>query len=602
MKLLYKQLEKKKKILLSSMIFLIFIYVAANSFAIILLSIFIDILSNYQTGMVNEQITIWEKLLSWIYNNENTNINQKLFILLGLIIGIVSFSFTLRIIVRTYLTRLTMGMLFSLRNNLYNHILYLHEDSFNKIAPTSIINRLNSDMYLLQESAINYYMYFYEYVLYIVINIIFGVTLNPLLSTIYLLIIPLGMLVSYLTQKYADRYYEKNLVSLDSTNQIVRENILGIRIVKAFNLQKHQYNRFSRNNKDWLKTIVKAEIFMMLAIILLYVLLNISIIGILIFGGFIQTQNLFGGLTVGVIVAFINYIFSNIFCVYGLTSTLLGIYRTKPVIRRIKEIQNSEVEDLNSGIILENFVPKIEFKNINFSYEKDPNLLNLKNINLTINSKQTIGIIGQTGSGKTTLVSLIARLYEPLSGTLEISDCPVKELNLNYLRNNIGYAFQNKLIFAGTIKSNILNGNKNANEEEIKRASTIACANEFIENLPLKYNNPINQHGSNLSGGQKQRLSLARALIRNPKILILDDTLSALDNLTRNKVLNNLKIEYCDATKIIVSQQVKSIKHADTIIVMHEGEIVAQGTHIELLKNSELYKKINDSQQTIGDS
>ncbi len=583
------------------MIFLTFIYVSANSFAIILLSLFIDILSNYQNQFVNNDVTIWEKLFSWLYDNSALDINQKLFILLGLTIIFVSFSFFLRIVVRIKLTKITMEMMFLLRNNLYKHILYLHEDAFNKMSPTSIINRINSDMYLLQESAINYFMYFYEYALYIVINIIFGITLNPLLSTIYLLIIPLGALISYLTQKYADKYYEKNLASLDLTNQIVRENILGIRIIKAFNLQKHQYTRFSINNKNWLKTIVRAEIFMMLAVILLYVLLNLSIIAILIFGGFIETKNIFGGLTVGVIVAFINYIFSNVFCVYGLTSTLLGIYRTKPVIRRIQDIKNSAIENLNFGKTLNKFVPKIVFKNVNFSYENDFNLLNLTNINLTINPNETIGIIGQTGSGKSTLVNLIGRLHEPISGEIEISDVPIKDLNLVYLRNNLGYAFQNKLIFAGTIKSNILNGNKNATDEEIKQASKIACADEFIMNLPLKYDSKVNQYGSNLSGGQKQRLSLARALVRKPKILILDDTLSALDNLTRDQVINNLNFNYSNSTKIIVSQQIKAIKHADKIIVMQDGKIIAEGTHNFLLNSCALYKEISDSQKTIGD-
>ncbi|WP_052663088.1 ABC transporter ATP-binding protein [Mycoplasmoides pirum] len=605
MKLLYQQLENKQKFLLTLMFICTFVFVAANSFIVVILSTFIDLLtklSSNSSTIYEQPLTIWEQLLSPILNNANFSTNQILGILLGVVAILVTFSFILRIFVRIQLARMSMQMIFNLRNNLYKHILYLKEDAFDNISPSSIINRINNDMYLLQESAINYYMYFYEYLFYIALNIIFSITLSPLLSTIYLLIIPINILICYFTEKKADKYYEENLISLDTTNQIIRENILGSRIIKAFNLQKHQYQRFIGNNRKWLNTIVKAEIMMMLTIILLYILLNLSIIVILIFGGLIEVNNIFGGISIGVIVAFVNYIYSNVFSIYGLTNTLLGLFRIKPVVRRIKEIKDKTIENLNTGIIPNNFIPKIEFKNVNFSYEKNNQILNLKNINLVIEPNQTIGIIGQTGSGKSTLVNLIANLYDPLNGEIKINDININDLNLNFLRNQIGYAFQNKLIFAGTIKSNILNGNNQATDSEIAFATLNACADEFINKLPLKYENPVNQYGTNLSGGQKQRLSLARALVRNPKILILDDTLSALDNLTRDQVLSNINLNYKNTTKIIVSQQIKTIKNANKIVLMDSGEIVNIGTHDELIKNSSLYKEIFESQQTIGDA
>lgn len=602
MKLLYKKLNRKKRILLYFVIALTFIFVMFNSFATIVLSVFINLLQSIQDKTDFVSITIWEQMFSNILNSSTLTIVEKLIILVSIIISLVGFGFIIRVFARIYLVKLSMDMMFSLRNEVYNHILYLDETTFNTISPTSMINRINNDMYLLQEAALNYYSYFYESLWYLIINIIFSITLNQILSTIYIVFVPLCITICYVCQKKSEKYYNENLISLDTTNQIVRENILGIRIIKAFNLQSHQYNRFQINNKQWLKTIVKGEVLVMLTVIALYVVLNVSIVGILIFGGFIAKNNWFGGISVGVIVAFINYIFYTVFVIYGLTVTILSLIRVKPVINRIKEILSNPIENLSSGIIPTNFVPSINFKNINFSYNSNSQYLNLKNINITINPNEMIGIVGPTGSGKSTLVSLIANLYQPTNGEIKISGIDIKEINLNFLRNQIGFAFQNKFIFAGTIKSNILDGNKDATETEIKFAAKNACAEEFIENLPAKYDNVVNQYGSNLSGGQKQRLSLTRALVRNPKILILDDTLSALDNLTRDLVLENIKTNYKSSTKIIVSQQIKTIKNADRIFLMDKGEIVAIGNHEELLKNSILYKQINESQQTIGDA
>lgn len=602
MKLLISQLTKRKIAILSLLLFSSFIFVAVNSFAIILLYTFVNILSNNGEAPA-EHITIWDRLLEPLYTNPKLELWGNLAVLASVTIGLSLGAFGLRVVARIYIIRLTMEMMFNLRNKVYTHVIDLKEESFNKISPTSMVNRLNNDTYLLQDAAINYFLYFFESFWYVVLNIIFSLTLNVILSSIYLIFVPLAFCVIFFAERRADKYYENNLLSLDKTNQVVRENILGIRIVKSFNLQDHQYQRFVGNNKTWYSTIVKSEVIVMSSVISLFLILNVSIIVILLLGGSIVINNWFGGISVGVVVAFLNYVYVIVFNVFGLTNTILGLVRTRPVIRRIKEILNSECENFDLGIKEgTKFVPKVTFENVCFSYEINNQVQHLKDINLSIEANQTIGIIGPTGSGKSTLVSLIAKLHEPTSGEIKINDVNLNDINLNYLRNQIGFAPQEKLIFSGTIKSNLLHGKQDATPEQICFAAEQSCAAEFIEKLPDKYDNIVNQNGSNLSGGQRQRLSLARALIREPKILILDDTLSALDNLTRDKVLKNIKTNYDHSTKIIVSQQVKTIRHADQIFVMDKGQIVASGKHDELLSTCALYSQINASQQTIGEA
>ncbi|WP_027119324.1 ABC transporter ATP-binding protein [[Mycoplasma] testudinis] len=611
MKLLYKQLTKKQWILWSFTLFLSVIYIGGSNFSIVLLSYFVNLLSVAVNpeGITTTATTVWDQALANIFpaitSTDPTIAKQaalnQAFLVFGITIALTVISTAIKMATRVYLATLTMQMLFSLRNQLYHKIMYLDEVAFNKISPTSIINRVTNDMYQLQEAALGYFMYLYESVFYVLFNIIFSITLSPLLSTTYIFFFPLALIVVWITQTRADKYYDQNLIDLDRTNQIVRENLIGIRIVKSFNVQKHQYRRFLFTNKSWKKTIFKSEWIVMIGLVSMFLILNLAIVAILIFGGGIIKDNIFGGVSEGVIVAFLNYVIGTVFNIYAIGSMIISLIRVRPVNRRFHELLKSAAERLINGVIPETFKPTIRFENVNFSYEANSSIKTLENINLEIQPGQTVGIIGPTGSGKSSLVNLIARLYEPDEGKVLINELPTNEINLQFLRSKIGFAPQDKLIFAGTIKSNIKNGKIDATDEQIQTAAKLACAHDFINLLPNQYNNEVSQYGSNLSGGQKQRLSLARCLVRNPEILILDDTVSALDNLTRDLVLNNLKNNLQHATKIIVSQQIKTIREANNIIVMDKGKIVAQGVHQQLLKNCELYRTINESQKTVGE-
>lgn len=606
MKLLYKQLTTKQWFVWVFSLLLTVVYIGLSNFSIVLLSYFVNLLSIAVNGSSdsNTTTTVWDHVLGNILptiKNGKTDVMQQVYVLFALSVGLSIAGALMKMGTRIYLITLTMQMLFNLRNKLYHKIIYLDETAISKISPSSIISRLTSDMYQLQETGIDYFTYFYEAIFYVLFNIIFSITLSPLLSTTYLFLFPMALLIVWITQIRADKHYDQNLKDLDNANQIVRENLIGIRLVKSFNIQRHQYQRFYNVNQSWKRTIFKSEWIVMIGLIAMFLILNLATVVILIFGVSIIKNRLFGGISEGVIVAFLNYVIGTVFNIYGIGSLIISLIKTKPISRRFKQVLTSVTEDLDQGWIPQNFQPSIKFENVSFKYDQTNQLNVLENINLEIKQGQTVGVIGLTGSGKSSLVSLITRLYEPTSGKIYINRTAIEQINLRFLRSKIGFAPQEKLIFAGTIKSNIQNGNHDATDDEIIEAAKIACAHNFIISLPEQYNAKVTQYGSNLSGGQKQRLSLARSLIRKPQILILDDTLSALDNLTRNAILTNLKSVYQNITTIIVAQQIKTIRDADHIVVMDQGKIVAQGNHQELMQFCELYQTIHASQRTVGE-
>ncbi len=331
--------------------------------------------------------------------------------------------------------------------------------------------------------------------------------------------------------------------------------------------------------------------------------MNVAIILVLFISGLLNNFNVFGEtIDVSQVIAFANYLIYAVFCAFGVSNALVSINRTKPCIERIDEILKKNSEKIEGEDFKEPFIPSIEFKDVSYSYgASDDNKPIIDKISFKINPGEIVGIIGPTGSGKSTIVLLASNLVEPEKGKIIFSNQTSKEVSPINIRKQISVAFQEKFIFSGTIKSNILIGNKDATDKKIKWAANLACANEFIEKSENKYDSYVLQNGNNFSGGQKQRLSIARTFIKEAGIYILDDSLSALDNLTRDKVLKNIKENFKGKTFIIVSQQVKTIKDADKIIVLDKGKIIDIGTHTQLIKKCSLYNKIYDSQKTIGE-
>ncbi|MCF0217637.1 MAG: ABC transporter ATP-binding protein [Malacoplasma sp.] len=540
-----------------------------------------------------------------VFNNNNDqaviaiatqdSINLIVIILVAVTIGLIS-----RILSRAILIRIAIGMMQKLRNELFTKIQWIKENEFNHLSISSLVTRATNDAYQYQEAVLSFFLFFFESVILIIGSLIFCIIISPILSSVFLLIIPLILFTNFWSNKKAKKYYTQNLNELDSVNRVMRENIIGIKMVHSFLLSNIQAVRFDNHNKNWYKTIYKGEFLIYAGNIFWFFIINAAVIIVLLISGIYNKINIGTGYEIEVasVVAFANYLIYIVFCIYGISNSIVSINRTKPCILRIEEILKKDCETKNRD---ESFkeIDFVEFKDVCFSYNKnneDKPLIN--KINFKVKRGEVLGIIGATGSGKSTIVDLAANILTPDSGQIIYGS--QQETNANAIRKQISVAFQEKYIFSGTIKSNIIMGNLNSEENEINNAIQLACAFEFINNRADKLDSVVTINGNNLSGGQKQRIAIARAFLKEAQLYILDDSLSALDNLTRNQILKNIQTHFKDKFVILVSQQIKTIKNADNILVIEKGEIKAKGNHNELLKKCSLYKKIYDSQKTIG--
>ncbi|MGL4950903.1 MAG: ABC transporter ATP-binding protein [Mycoplasma sp.] len=422
----------------------------------------------------------------------------------------------------------------------------------------------------------------------------------------YVFIFGFIILLVIMTKK-SGPIFQRARTTVDSNNTIMEENIIGNKIIRIFNLQENQRNKYQQGNEKLLEHSIKSDRLVAVLIPIANLTINFSTVLIVLFGGLYSwwsipadyeiTINL-----IGVIMSFIQYLTYMtigliIFSQFGYTWVRGNICSQR--LFQILETKNSIVDCENPKDITSN---SIEFKNVSFKYHSNEEKQGgnvLSNINLKVPANSSLGIIGQSGSGKTTLVSLISRLYDVTAGEVIISDTNIKEISLNNLKENIAVSLQDKILLHGTIKSNIKLGKPNATIEEVTTAAKQAQAWDFIISKENQLMSKVEQRGSNLSGGQKQRISIARALIKKPKILIFDDSTSALDTITEKAIMKTLSKDFKNTTKIIVSQKIKSIKDCDNIIVLSDGKIVQSGIHDELiLDNDGIYKKIYDSQNT----
>lgn len=603
MRILVQQLNLRQKWQLAMLCLVLVFAAAAGAVTAILLYWFVSLMTYYQSSSSGNSgqlphDTPWDGLLELLANSP-VDKTAQLAILGALTIACAFLAMIIKILCRRQLVFLTSQMAFCLRNRLYGQILSAQETTFYTITPASAVNRVNNDMYQLQESASAFFVYFFETVWTILLTIIFSLMLSPLLSAIYAAFIPLCIVIVVIADAKAHKHYERNLVILDGVNQVVRESIRGFQIIKSFGLQARQYARFSPLNREWRKTIIKSEFTVNSAVIAMFFVLNVAIIAILYISGYLVADaNVNNPITAGVAIAFVNYAINMIYSVYGLTSIIISLVRVKPVVRRTSEFLKTPIEDLTQGINLPDNISKqpLVFEHVSYAYPNNVKTPALSDISFVCAPGKILGIVGPSGAGKSTLVSLIARLAEPTSGHIMWGQNQLAQFQLGALRNAIGYAPQERIAFTGTIASNLRHGKADATEQEMLEAAQHACALDFIEATPDKFEHHVSQYGLNLSGGQRQRLSLARALIRKPTILILDDTLSALDNITRDRVLMNLKAHYQTMTQVIVAQQIRTVKHADWILVLDNGQLVGQGTHETLMQSCPLYQQIAASQ------
>lgn len=380
----------------------------------------------------------------------------------------------------------------------------------------------------------------------------------------------------------------------DDLNASVQENINAVRVVKAYVREEHEMNKFEKACENLYQMFVNAE----KLIILNMPVMQFAIYACILLISWLGAKMIVGGsLTTGELMSLFAYVMNILMSLMMIAMVFVMITMSRASAERIVEVINEET-DLTNGEnpIYEVKDGSIDFENVDFAYNKDKNNCVLENINFSIRSGETIGIIGETGSAKSSLVQLIPRLYDVVGGKVKVGGLDVRDYDLETLRNEVAMVLQKNVLFSGTIKENLRWGNKEASDEEIMRACELAQAAEFIEKMPEKYDTYIEQGGSNVSGGQKQRLCIARALLKKPKILILDDSTSAVDTKTDSLIRKAFKEEIPDTTKIIIAQRISSIQDADKILVLNEGKIVGMGNHEELLASCDIYRDVYISQ------
>lgn len=481
----------------------------------------------------------------------------------------------------------------NLRNAVYTKVLTYSFQNFNVISPASLITRLTNDAQKIQQALQMIFSTLIQMPIMLIGAAILIFTANVYFGVVGIAFMVLMILIVGLIARVVIPLFSRVQSAIDETSSVIRENVLGVRVVKSFNLQKVQHKKFSSSN-DKLKSLnfrSNAWVGSIFAIVEFLIFTGIAIVllvaGYLISIGWTQIQpaNVYA-----VVQTMVMLLTSFIMLMFAISF----IIRARPSVNRIRELLVVEPAIKNAkkpvNFNKENF--DIVFKNVNFAYEGKTDKRIIKKIDLVIKSGETIGIIGPTGSGKSTLVNLIPRLYDISDGKLTIGGIDIKNIDIHQLRENIGISLQEQVLFAGNIAYNLRYGKKDATEEEMLEACQLSCAWEFISRYENKFKTAVEQRGKNFSGGQKQRICLARTLIRKPRILILDDTTSALDVITEKKVQKNIADFLPKSTKIIVSQRISSIINADRIVVLDKGAISGIGTHDELLKNNQLYNSI----------
>ena len=475
------------------------------------------------------------------------------------------------------------GFAKNLRKGMFYNIQDFSFSNVDKFSNSSLITRLTTDVTNVQMS----YQMIIRNAARSPLMLIFALTaafgISSKLSLIFLTMIPVLGIGLYLIIKNAFPIFERVFKSYDNLNRIVQENLSGIRVVKSFIREDHEIDKFSKTSEEISKDFIKAEKLLAFNMPLMQFSVYSCMLLLSWFGAravVASGNNPALGLSTGQLMSLITYTMQILMSLMMLSMVLVMITISKASARRIVEVLDEQTDIKNpSSPIYEVENGDIEFENVNFKYSDSADKLCLENINIKIKSGETIGIIGGTGSSKTTLVQLIPRLYDVSSGAVKVAGIDVRNYDIESLRKSVSMVLQKNVLFSGTIKENLKWGNPDATDEEIKEACSIAQADGFIENFPDKYETYIEQGGTNVSGGQKQRLCIARALLSNPKVLILDDSTSAVDTKTDSHIRKELLSSMPNTTKIIIGQRISSISEADKILVMDDGKIVDYGTH-----------------------
>ena len=490
------------------------------------------------------------------------------------------------------------GLAKNLRESMFGHIQTFSFANIDKFSTAGLVTRLTTDISNIQNA--------YQMVLRMMMRapssmicaLIMAFAINRRLASIYLIAIVFLGIILFFIIRHATRYFQMAFPKYDELNASVQENVSAIRVVKAYVREEHETSRFQKASENIYRIFVKAEHNVIVNAPLMQFTVYTCIILISWTGAKMIVSN---ELTTGELMSLLTYCMNILMSLMMLSMVFVMISMSTASMERVCEVLD-ETSDLANPVnpVHEVADGSISFSHVNFSYKKDSAEPVLKDITLDIRSGETVGIIGATGSAKSSLVSLISRLYDVTAGEVRVVGRNVKDYDMASLRNQVSVVLQNNVLFSGSIYDNLRWGDPNASDEECQRACRLACADDFIRSFPDGYNTHIEQGGNNVSGGQKQRLCIARALLKKPKILILDDSTSAVDTATDANIRRAFRNEIPNTTKLIIAQRISSVQDADRILVLDEGRINGFGTHEELLASNEIYREVYESQTKGG--
>ena len=546
------------------------------------------------------------KVITYTNKGLGFSINVTIFAIMITLILMAGLSLTCGILGGRTAAKASVGMATNLRGDLYKKIQSFSFSNIDKFSSASLVTRMTTDVSSVQMSFQMLIRIVIRAPLMMIFSAIMAFLAGGIMALIFVVLVPIIAFGLFLIVRHAMGIFLRVFKRYDKLNESVEENVSGIRVVKSYVREDYEKQKFNNASDAMTGDFVKAEKIVALNNPLLNTtihLSNILVIGLGTYFIYRSTVNAdyWTTLSIGQMSSLITYGIQILMSVLMISMIMVMLVMSIEAIRRISEVLEEEPSITNpDNPVMEVKNGDVTFKNVSFKYKETAERYALKNIDLKIKSGQFVGILGSTGSGKTSLVNLISRLYDVSEGSVEVGDIDVRNYDLKQLRDNVSVVLQKNVLFSGTIASNLRWGNKNATEEEMTKACEICQALEIVKAKPEGFDSVVEQGGANFSGGQKQRLCIARAILRKPKIMILDDSTSAVDTKTDKLIRSGLKKDLPDMTKIVIAQRISSIEDADLIVVLDDGSIDSIGTHKELLKTCKIYQEVYYSQNRVG--